>query len=54
MFVFQRFDSREISLYYIPYADIASGKKFIPIVMPDGFFSAPRERPQPVLRPAQP
>jgi len=54
MFVFQRFDSRDISLYYIPYADIASGRKFTPILLPVGFFSAPRERPQPVLRPAQP
>jgi hypothetical protein len=54
MFVFQRFDSRDISVYYIPYADIASGQKFTPIVMPAGFFAAPREKPQPVLRPVQP
>ena len=54
MFVFQRFDRRDISLYYIPYADIASGRSFTPILMPIDFFSAPRERPQPVLRPARP
>jgi len=53
MFAFQRFDSRDISLYYIPYADVISGAKFTPIVMPIGFFSAPREKPQPVLRPVQ-
>ena len=54
MFVFQRFDSRDISLYYIPYADALSGGQFTPLVMPIDFFSAPRERPQPVLRPARP
>lgn len=53
LFAFQRFDDSEISLYYIPYADIQSGKTFTPIELPAGFFSTPRDKPQPVLRPTQ-
>ena len=53
MFVFQRFDSSEVSLYYVPYAELGSEKMFIPIQLPDKFFH-PREKPQPVLRPVQP
>ena len=53
LFVFQRFDSSDIKLYYIPYADIQSGKTFTPIELPMGFFSTPRDKPQPVLRPAK-
>lgn len=53
MFVFQRFDSSDVSLYYVPYAELGSEKTFIPIKLPDKFFH-PREKPQPVLRPAQP
>jgi len=52
MFVFQRFDSSNIELYYIPFADIGTGKKFEPIPLPERFF-LPREKPQPVLRPAE-
>lgn len=53
MFVFQRFDSSDVSLYYVPYAELGSEKTFTPIKLPDKFFH-PREKPQPVLRPAQP
>jgi hypothetical protein len=49
MFVFQRFDSSEVSLYYIPFADIGTGKIFKSIELPDRFFLQ-REKPQPVLR----
>ena len=49
LFVFQRFDSSEVSLYYIQFADIGTGKTFIPIELPERFF-LPREKPQPALR----
>jgi serine/threonine-protein kinase len=52
LFVFQRFDSSDVSIYYIPYAGLQSGKTFTPIVLPVGFFPTSREKPQPVLRPA--
>jgi serine/threonine-protein kinase len=53
LFAFQRFDGTKISLYYIPFADIQSGKTFTPIELPPEFFSTPRDKPQPVLRPVQ-
>jgi len=53
LFVFQRFDKSDVSIYYIPYADIGSGKTFTPIELPDEFFSTPREKPQPVLKPVE-
>lgn len=52
LFTFQRFDRSDVNLYYIPYADIQSGKTFTPIELPDEFFTTPREKPQAVLRPA--
>jgi len=52
MFVFQRFDDSKVELYYIPFADIGTGKKFEAIEVPERFFLQ-REKPQPVLRPAQ-
>jgi hypothetical protein len=52
MFIFQRFDSSEVSLYYIPFADIGIGKIFTPIALPERFF-LPREKPVPVLRPIE-
>jgi serine/threonine protein kinase len=52
IFVFQRFDSSEVGLYYIAYADLQSGKAFTPIELPEQFLLQ-REKPQPVLRPAQ-
>ncbi len=53
LFIFQRFDSSDVGLYYIPYADLKSGKTFTPIELPTGFFPTSREKPQPVLRPVQ-
>ena len=52
LFVFQRFDSSEVGLYYIAYADLQSGQPFIAIELPNQFL-LPREKPQPVLRSAQ-
>jgi len=52
LFVFQRFDSSEVGLYYIAYADLQSGQPFIAIGLPNQFL-LPREKPQPVLRPVQ-
>jgi serine/threonine protein kinase len=53
LFVFQRFDSRDLGLYYVAYTDLKSGKTFTPIELPTGFFPTSREKPQPVLRPVQ-
>jgi len=53
LFVFQRFDSSDVGLYYVAYADLQSGKVITPIELPIGFFSTSREKPQPVLRPSQ-
>ncbi|MDL1910527.1 hypothetical protein FBQ81_07505 [Chloroflexi bacterium CFX6] len=53
VFAFQRFDRSDISLYYIPFADLQDGGPFTPINLPNRFFSTPREKPQPVLRPAR-
>jgi len=52
LFLFQRFDSSEVNLYYISYAEVGSGKSFPLIELPDNFFH-PREKPQPVLHPIQ-
>lgn len=52
LFVFQRFDSSDVGLYYVAVSDLQSGKPFTPIVLPDQFISQ-REKPQPVLRPAR-
>ena len=53
LFVFQRFDSSDVGLYYVAYADLQNGQTFTPIELPIGFFPTSREKPQPVLRPAQ-
>ncbi|MEP7136166.1 MAG: protein kinase [Chloroflexota bacterium] len=53
LFVFQRFDSSDLGLYYVAYTDLKSGKTFTPIELPTGFFPTSREKPQPVLRPVQ-
>ncbi|HJR80895.1 MAG TPA: protein kinase [Anaerolineales bacterium] len=52
-FVFQRFGEAEIEFYYIPYAELGNGANWSPIPNLDTLFSTPREKPQPVLRPAQ-
>jgi Tol biopolymer transport system component len=53
LFAFQRFDSSEIELYYIPYGDWEDGDGWTPIQIPDLLFTTPREKPQPALRPAR-
>lgn len=52
LFVFQKFDSSEVGLYYVFYADAQSGKQLTPIALP-GEFLTQRDKPQPALRPAQ-
>jgi hypothetical protein len=51
LFLFQRFDSRESTLYYTSIAGIESGEPPTPINLPTGFLSQ-REKPQPALRPS--
>jgi hypothetical protein len=53
LFAYQRFDRSDIALYYISFADLQSGGPFTPISLPSRFFSTPREKPQPALRPVQ-
>ena len=50
LFVFQRFDSSDVQLYYAAYTDL--GKLLTPIELPNGFL-APRDKPQPALKPFQ-
>jgi serine/threonine protein kinase len=52
-FAFQRYDSSEIQLYYIPYDDSNGVHEWTPIQIPDLLFTTPREKPQPALRPVQ-
>ena len=39
-------------LYYVPYGTMGSGATFDPIPLPELFFDNPKEKPQPILRPA--
>jgi len=39
-------------LYLIPYSSIGTGVTYDPIPLPEGFFTNPKEKPQPALRPA--
>ena len=50
LFAFQRWDSGEVMLYYVSFADIEAGKPLTPIELPGGFFSS-RVSLQPALRP---
>lgn len=50
-FAFQKYDESAIELYYVSLADIEDGKPLMPIELPAEFFSTPREKPQPALRP---
>ncbi len=52
-FVYQRFGSNVIELYYVSFSDLQSGQPLTPIELPSGFFATARERPQPALRPAE-
>ena len=52
-FVYQKYNETAIALYYAALADIQDGQSLTPIELPVGFFSTPREKPQPALRPIQ-
>jgi len=52
-FVYQKYNETAIELYYASLADIQDGQSLTPIELPVGFFSTPREKPQPALRSAQ-
>ena len=52
IFVFQRFDSNEVKLYYVEFSDIENGQPLAPIELPAEFLTQ-RDKPQPALRPAQ-
>jgi len=49
-FAFQKYDDLSIELYYASLADIQDGQPLTAIPVPGGFFSTPREKPQPALR----
>ena len=52
IFVFQRFDSNEVVLYYMEFSEIGNGQPLTPIELPIEFLTQ-RDKPQPALRPAQ-
>ena len=52
-FVYQKSDGSSIEVYYVPLSDIQRGGTFTPIDLPAGFFSTPRDKPDPALRPAE-
>ncbi len=52
LFIFQRFDSNDMGMYFASLEDIQAGNPLAPIELPSGFFSQ-RDKPQPALRPAQ-
>ena len=53
LFAFQKFDSTQIQLYYVPFRDSDGDAGWTPIQIPDLLFTTPREKPQPALRPAR-
>ena len=52
LFVFQKFDSDVIELYYVKYSDIEDGQTLTPVALPSEFLTQ-RDKPQPAIRPAQ-
>lgn len=42
-----------IKLYYVPFGTVGTGMNYAPLPLPEDFFTDPRSRPQPVLRPAR-
>ncbi|MGE5463375.1 MAG: protein kinase domain-containing protein, partial [Syntrophothermus sp.] len=52
-FAFQKAGDNAISLYYVSLEDAINGRIPPAIDLPAGFFSTPREKPQPALKPAQ-
>lgn len=53
LFAYQSSDSIAIELYYASLEDIQNGGQLIPLELPTAFFSTPRDKPQPALRPVQ-
>lgn len=53
LFAFQKSDSSQIQLYYLPFPDLDGEDGWAPIKIPDVLFTTPREKPQPALRPAR-
>ncbi len=57
LFVFQdqeKGPEAEIELYYLPVDQLNDPESFVSLSVPLGFFPNQRDKPQPVLRPAQP
>src|SRR5687768_15022504 len=52
LFVFQKFDSDMIELYYVKYSDIESGLPLTPLALPSELLTQ-RDKPQPAVRPIQ-
>lgn len=53
LFAFQKYDSGQIQLYYVPLGDWEDSDAWMPIQIPDILFTTPREKPQPALRPSR-
>jgi Tol biopolymer transport system component len=53
LFAYQSAGSATIELYYMSLDDIQNGTQLTPVNLPPGFFSTPRDRPQPALRPVE-
>lgn len=54
IFAYQPFEAgATASLYYVQLGTLGTGAKYEPIPLPEDFFKNPKDKPQPVLRPAQ-
>jgi len=53
LFAYQNSRTSDIGLYYASLEDIQDGAALRPLDLPVGFFSTPRDKPQPALRPAE-
>jgi Tol biopolymer transport system component len=53
LFAYQGSNSSTIEMYYVSLDDIQNGAVLTPLELPTGFFSTPRDKPQPALRPVQ-
>ena len=53
IFAFQPYEAgAKAELYLVPYGTIGTGATYEPLPIPDEFFTNPKAKPQPVLRPA--
>jgi Tol biopolymer transport system component len=52
LFAYQGANSSSIELYYVSIDELQNGAEITPVELPPAFFSTPRDRPQPALRPA--